>query len=386
MTIPYGKQNINEADIESVISVLRSDWLTCGEIVPKFEQAIANYVGSEYAVAVNSATSALHIACLSLGLKPGDWVWTSPNTFVASANCALYCGAKVDFVDVDPKTYNMSIEALSLKLSQAEVTGTLPKIVIPVHFAGQSCDMQEIHLLAKKYGFYVIEDASHAIGGSYKNNKIGGCQYSDIAIFSFHPVKIITTGEGGVAVTNNKLFANKMQNLRSHGITRNRDEMINPCEFSWYYEQINLGFNYRMTEMQAALGLSQLNRLDEFVMRRHVLAKEYDDRLQNLPMILPWQKEDTYSSFHLYVVQVEEPSQRNILYKNLTDAGILVNLHYIPVHLQPYYKNLSYNFTNLRNSEEYFVRAITLPLFFDLKKFEQEQIIELIKTFFKGQI
>ncbi|ART79738.1 UDP-4-amino-4,6-dideoxy-N-acetyl-beta-L-altrosamine transaminase [Oceanisphaera avium] len=300
--IPYGRQDINQADIDAVIEILKSDFLTQGPKVPLFEKTVADYVGSDHAVAVNSATSALHIACLALGLGPGDWLWTSPITFVASANCGLYCGAQVDFVDIDPRTYNLCAKELEKKLITAKQNGTLPKVVIPVHFSGQSCDMQAIHALSKRYGFKIIEDASHAIGGKYKKEPIGNCRYSDITVFSFHPVKIITTAEGGMAMTNNPQLAEKMQLYRSHGITRDPSFMTHEPDGSWYYQQIELGYNYRMTELQAALGISQMQRLDGFITQRHKLAQRYNELLADLPITLPWQHVDSDSSWHLYVI------------------------------------------------------------------------------------
>ncbi len=303
--IPYGRQDITQADIDAVVSVLESDFLTQGPQVPRFEQAVALHVGASYAIAVNSATSALHIACLSLGLGEGDWLWTTPISFVASANCGLYCGAQIDFVDIDPRTYNLCPEALATKLEKAEKAGRLPKIVVPVHLCGQSCDMQAIDALSQRYGFRIIEDASHAIGGRYQGEFIGNCRYSDVTVFSFHPVKIITTGEGGMAVTNSAQLANKMDLLRSHGITRDPAQMTHAAEGPWYYQQIDLGFNYRMTELQAALGISQMQRLDTFVARRHQLAVIYNEQLADLPITLPWQHQDSYSGFHLYVIRLQ---------------------------------------------------------------------------------
>ena len=302
--IPYGRQDISEADIQAVVDVLRSDWLTQGPAVPRFERSIAQYCGAEHALAMNSATSALHVACLALGLGPGDWLWTSPNTFVASANCGLYCGAQIDFVDIDSRTYNMSVTALEEKLIAAEHQGKLPKIVIPVHFAGQSCEMKSMRVLADRYGFKIIEDASHAIGGKYLGEPIGNCRYSDITVFSFHPVKIITTGEGGMALTNNAQVANQMALLRSHGITRDPAQMTHEADGPWYYQQIALGYNYRMTDIQAALGASQLTRLNEFIQRRRTLAAQYDEALRSLPIIIPWQHPDTCSAFHLYPIRI----------------------------------------------------------------------------------
>lgn len=378
--IPYGKQDINQADIDAVINVLKSDWLTQGPMVPHFEQAVAGHVGAEYAVAVNSATSALHLACLALGLGPGDWLWTSPNSFVASANCGLYCGAQVDFVDIDSQTYNMCVAALEMKLAAAERLGKLPKIVIPVHFAGQSCDMEAIHRLAQKYGFKVIEDASHAIGGRYQDVAIGQCQYSDITIFSFHPVKLITSGEGGMAVTNQAHLAEKMQLLRSHGITRDLQLMQNKIEGSWYYEQRELGFNYRMTDIQAALGHSQLGRLDEFVYRRQQLAEIYTQQLKELPLICPYQSSKTSSAFHLYVIQIDSPKhERKAVFEFLRQAEIGVNVHYIPIHWQPYYHAMGYRQGDFPKVEAYYRRAISIPMYPILTEFEQLKVINTLK-------
>lgn len=379
--IPYGRQDITSDDIAAVVEVLQSDWLTQGPMTPRFEQAVAEKVGSRYAVAVNSATSALHIACLALDLGVGDWLWTSPNTFVASANCALYCGARVDFVDIDPRTYNMSIDALTVKLERAERLGCLPKVVVPVHFAGQSCSMSEIHALAERYGFRIIEDASHAIGGSYQNQLVGSCQYSDIAIFSFHPVKIITTGEGGMALTNNPELATRMQLLRSHGITRDPVLMQQASKGPWYYEQLELGFNYRMTDIQAALGLSQLNRIDQFIARRHELAVFYNEALATLPLILPFQDKNAYSAYHLYVVQVDpklSPLDRDTLFDSLRQAGVGVNVHYIPVHLQPYYRRMKFEAGQFVAAEYYYEHALSLPLFYGLQNTEQLFIVDVL--------
>ena len=375
--ITYGKQDINQADIDSVVSVLQSDFLTQGPQVPLFEKTVSDYCGAEFGVAVNSATSALHIACLALGLGKGDWLWTSPNSFVASANCGLYCGAKVDFVDINLLTYNLSSEELEKKLIQAKKDNKLPKIVIPVHFAGQSCDMKKIHFLSKKYGFKVIEDASHAIGGRYLDQPIGGCKYSDITIFSFHPVKIITTAEGGMATTNSKELAEKMQLYRSHGTTRNEKLMTKESEGDWYYQQVALGFNYRMTELQAALGVSQVQRLDEFVARRHVLQERYDSLLSGLPIIRPYQDKCSYSALHLYPIQIDDKS-RKYVFNELRNAGIGVNVLYIPIHTQPYYKNLGFKEGDFPNSEAYYSQTISLPLYQGLEFKLQNKIIDTI--------
>lgn len=376
--IPYGRQDISQADIDAVVEVLRSDFLTQGPVVPAFESAVAKYCNAQQAVAVNSATSALHIACLALGVGMGDVVWTSPITFVASANCALYCGATVDFVDIDPRTYNLSVERLEEKLVEAQKAGTLPKVVIPVHLCGQSCDMAAIHALGQQYGFKIIEDASHAIGGKYKNEPIGCCRFSDITVFSFHPVKIITTAEGGIALTNSEELARKMVVLRSHGITRDEDQMTHESDGPWYYQQIELGYNYRMTELQAALGLSQMNRLDAFVVRRHALANRYDKLLVELPVTTPWQHPDSYSGLHLYVIrlQIKANSKAHCqVFKALRKQGIGVNLHYIPVHTQPYYERLGFKKGDFPQSEHYYEEAISLPMFQTLTEAQQDYVV-----------
>ena len=364
--IPYSCQNISEQDIQAVVDVLRSPYLTQGPVVPQFERAVADYVGTDYAVAVNSGTSALHLACLALGLGEGDWLWTSPNTFVASANCGLYCGAHVDFVDIDPQTWNMSTAALAKKLQQAEKQERLPKIVIPVHFAGLSCDMEGIARLAKQYGFYVIEDACHALGGRYQQDFIGCCRYSDITVFSYHPVKMITTAEGGIAVTQQAHLAEKMQRLRSHGITRDAGQMTTSPDGPWFYQQIDLGFNYRLTDMQAALGLSQLTRLAEFVARRHTVFQHYQSLLKDSPVIFQQQPEACYSSLHLLVVRLQSnrlSKTRQQVFEWLRQAEIGVNVHYIPVHLQPYFQKMGFQPGDFPEVEAYYQDAMTLPLF-----------------------
>ena len=381
--IPYGRQSINEADIQAVVDVLRSDFITQGPAIERFEKTVANYCGAQYAVTVSSATAALHIACLAAGLGPGDRLWTSPVTFVASANCGLYCGATVDFVDIDPHTYNMSVSALEQKLQAAKGNGTLPKGVIPVHLAGQSCEMEAIQRLAKEYGFTVIEDASHAIGGSYRNQKTGSCQFSDMTVFSFHPVKIITTGEGGMILTNNPELAEKLRLLRSHGITRDPSQMENEPDGPWAYEQIALGFNYRMTDIQAALGASQMRRIDDFVQRRHERAERYNRKLADQPVILPFQHPDCHSAFHLYIIRLKTGEVRlnhKQVFTALRDAGIGVNLHYIPVHTQPYYRKLGFKTGDFPAAEAYYSEAISLPLFYDLSEAEQDNVISAVKA------
>lgn len=376
--IPYGRQDISQADINAVVEVLQSDFLTQGPKVPLFEQTVAQHVGAKHALAVNSATSALHIACLALGLTQGDWLWTTPITFVASANCGLYCGAQVDFVDIDPATYNLCPKALEQKLITAEKAGKLPKVLVPVHFSGQPCDMQAIHKLSQKYGFKIIEDASHAIGGKYQGEYIGNCQYSDITVFSFHPVKIITTAEGGMALTNSDELATKMNLYRSHGVTRDQNLMTHEPDGPWYYQQVDLGFNYRMTELQAALGISQMTRLDEFVAKRHELAVRYNELLANLPITLPWQHPDSYSGLHLYVIRLQldkiTKNHRQV-FEELRAQGIGVNLHYIPVHTQPYYQQMGFEEGQFPQAEQYYKEAISLPIFPSLNLKKQKIVI-----------
>jgi UDP-4-amino-4,6-dideoxy-N-acetyl-beta-L-altrosamine transaminase len=377
--IPYGKQSITQDDIDAVIGVLQSDFLTQGPQVPAFEKALMDCTGSQYALAVNSATSALHIACLALGLGQGDILWTTPITFVASANCGLYCGADVDFVDIDPRTYNLCPKKLEAKLIEAEKIGKLPKIVVPVHLCGQPCDMQAIYFLSKKYGFKIIEDASHAIGGRYLETSIGSCKYSDITVFSFHPVKIITTAEGGAALTNDAKLAEKMNLYRSHGVTRDENLMENTPHGGWYYEQVALGFNYRMTELQAALGVSQIRRLNEFVSARHQLAFRYNEQLKDLPITLPYQLDDTYSGLHLYVIRLQldkiDKSHKQV-FDELRANGIGVNLHYIPVHTQPYYQKLGFKMGDFPEAEAYYSEAISIPLFHGMTDEQQTEVIK----------
>lgn len=383
MSIPYGRQNIDQADIDAVVDVLRSDFLTQGPIVPAFEEAVANYCGAQYAVAVSNATSALHIACLALGVGKGDVVWTSPITFVASANCVLFCGATVDFVDIDPLTYNISLTCLREKLAIAKGMGKLPKVIIPVHFSGQPCDMAGIYELSKKYGFKIIEDASHAIGSVYKGGRTGNCHFSDITVFSFHPVKIITTGEGGMGVTNDRVLAKHMSHLRAHGITSSAEEMQpRPPKEIWNYQQIDLGFNYRMTDIQAALGLSQMKKLDNFLSQRYAIAKYYDELLSELPLITPSQDSDCRSSFHLYVIRLKlgdiNKSQRQV-YEGLREAGILVNVHYIPVYLQPFYVRMGFTSGWCPEAEGYYSAAISLPIYPGLTQKQQNEIVDQLK-------
>lgn len=379
--IPYGRQEITQADIDTVVAVLKSDYLTQGPMVPRFEEAVATYCGAAHALAVNSATSALHIACLALGLGPGDRLWTSPVTFVASANCGLYCGAQVDFVDIDPCTYNMCPQALERKLVEAERAGRLPKVVVPVHLCGQPCDMLAIHSLAQRFGFKIIEDASHAIGGRYRGEPIGNCRYSDIAVFSFHPVKIITSAEGGMTLTNNAKLAERMGLLRSHGITRDSALMTRESDGPWYYQQVALGFNYRMTDLQAALGVSQMARLDDYVARRHQLAQRYDQLLDPLPVVTPWQHPDSYSGLHLYVIRLQldriSRSHREV-FEVLRGQGIGVNLHYIPVHRQPYYENMGFNVGQFLEAERYYAEAISLPMFPTMTEDQQDRVVNAV--------
>ncbi len=378
--IPYGKQNIDKNDISSVIEVMQSDYLTQGPITPKFEKELSAYCGAKYAVAVVNATSALHLSCLALGVGKGDIVWTSPISFVASANCAKYCDAEVDFVDIDMETYNISIEALQIKLSNASKTGKLPKVLIPVHLAGRSCDMKKIKELSIEYGFKIIEDASHAIGGKYNGEAIGNCNYSDITVFSFHPVKIITTCEGGVCMTNDSNIYDKIYRLRSHGIVRSEEQMVNKSHGSWYYEQIDLGFNFRLNDLQSALGINQLKRIDSFVNFRHKIARKYDELFKGSSNIItPSQNINEYSSFHLYIIRVinEDGVDRKVIFEKLRNEGVYVNIHYIPIYRQPYFSN-EFDVKDFPNSEKYYSEAISLPIYPNLKEEHIKQVVDIV--------
>lgn len=375
--IPYGRQDVSQDDVAAVLGVLQGDWLTQGPAIDRFERELAAYCGASHGVAFCNATAALHIACLALGLGPDDVLWTSPNTFLASANCARYCGAAVDFVDVDERTYNLCPRALEDKLKHAKLHGKLPKVVVPVHFAGQSCDMAAIRRLADKYGFFILEDASHAVGARYLGEPVGSCRYADITVFSFHPVKIITTAEGGMCVTNNDRLADTLRLLRSHGMTRDPERMSGPSEGPWYYQQVELGFNYRITDLQAALGSSQLQRLDQFVARRHQLAARYAQLLAGLPLTLPFQHPDAYSSLHLYPVVLDERHgrSRRAVFEALRAAGIGVNVHYIPVHLQPYYQRLGFRPGQFPIAERYYAGTISLPMYSGLSEADQDTVV-----------
>jgi UDP-4-amino-4,6-dideoxy-N-acetyl-beta-L-altrosamine transaminase len=375
--IPYGRQDISQADIDTVVATLRSDWLTQGPAVERFEQAMAAYTGAAHGVAVNSATSALHIACQALDMGPGDLGWTTPNTFVASANCLRYCGAEVDFVDIDPVTLNLDVAALEARLHQAQLQGRLPKVVIPVHFSGRVCDMKAIHALSQRYGFRVIEDASHAVGARHDGQPVGAGRYSDLTVFSFHPVKIITTAEGGLVLGNDEALMRRVARLRSHGITRDPAEMEGESEGPWYYQQIELGWNFRLTDLQAALGLSQLTRLEEFVARRRALARRYGELLAGLPVDLPPYDDD--SAWHLYVIHLHDSARRRAVFEALRAANIGVNVHYIPVHLQPDYRRLGFQPGDFPHAEQYYAGAISLPLYAGLSDADQDYVAATLK-------
>ena len=378
--IPYSRQNITRKDIQSVVKVLKSNLITQGEILPKFENAILEKTNANFSIAVNSATSALHIACLALGLKKNDILWTTPITFVASANCGQYCGAKVDFVDIDLNSGLISIKSLKSKLEKAKNEKKLPKILVPVHLCGSSCDMRKIFELSKEYGFSIIEDASHAIGGKYLNKPVGCCEFSDITVFSFHPVKIITTGEGGVAVTNNSFLAQKMRELRSHSIIRDPKKFKIKTSDEWRYEIQELGYNYRMNEMQAALGFSQLDRLEKIVKRRNFLHNQYKILLEDLPLKMLEIPPNVYSSIHLTVIKINNEDYHRRVFNSLRENGIGVQLHYYPVHLQPLYQNYGFKKGDFPNSEEYSRKAISIPLYPELKRNDLLRVSKLLKT------
>lgn len=382
--IPYARQSISQADIDAVVGVLRSDWLTQGPCIDRFEGEVAAYCGARHAVAVSNGTAALHLACLALELGPGDLLWTSPNTFVASANCARYCGAEVDFVDIDPRTYNMSVPALREKLARAEKAGRLPGVVVPVHFAGQPCDMQAIGELSRRYGFRVIEDGSHAIGAEYRSQKVGGCTDSDITVLSFHAVKIMTTGEGGMLLTNDDALARRLRLLRTHGITRDPQQMTAQSEGPWYYEQLALGYNYRMTDIQAALGSSQLRRIDAFLARRRELVRRYAEALRGLPLDAPFEEAQCRSSWHLYVVRLHAGGTRRAVLERMRGKGILVNVHYIPVHLQPYFRALGFQRRDFPESERFYEQALSLPMYFDLSDADQDAVCAALRESLGG--
>jgi UDP-4-amino-4,6-dideoxy-N-acetyl-beta-L-altrosamine transaminase len=378
--IPYGRQDITDQDLNIVLETLKSDWITQGPMIQKFEKKIADYTGAKFVSALNSATSALHVSLMALGVGRDDIVWTSPITFVASANCALYCNAKISFVDIDPQTFNMSAIELEKKLIKAKENNELPKVVIPVHMTGQSCDMIKIKNLSMEYGFKIVEDASHAIGGEYQNKPVGSCEYSDISVFSFHPVKIVTTAEGGACLTNDETLAKKIELYRSHGVTRADDLMQGKPHGPWYYEQVDLGYNYRMTDIQASLGFSQLDRLDQYIKRRHELVKRYNEKLADVDLEIPFQSKDTYNSFHLYVIKVDV-NKRLEIFKKLREANIGVNVHYIPVHTQTYYKELGFKTGDYPVSEEYYSKCISIPMFPTMTEKEQDYICEKLKEF-----
>ncbi len=386
--IPYGRQSIDSSDLAAVIEALSSDYITQGPAVVRFENSVAGFTGARHAVAVSSATAALHLGALALGLKPGSRLWTVPNTFVASANCGLYCGAEVDFVDINPRTYNISIDHLSEKLEIASRSNKLPDVLVPVHFAGQPCEMSEIATLCVKYGIRIMEDASHAIGSEYKNTKIGACAYSDLTVFSFHPVKIVTTGEGGMLLTNDTAIYEKLLRLRSHGVTRDPRLMKKEPDGPWYYEQVELGFNYRMTDIQAALGASQINRLPDFLARRRELAARYEENLSSLPIVTPFQHRDVLSAWHLYVILMDQERSgitRDSLFQGLRERSIFPQVHYIPVHTQPWYQELGFREGNFPASETYYRKALSLPMYYSLSNSHQDRVIEAINEILESK-
>ena len=376
--IPYGKQTIDQADIDAVVETLNSPLITQGHKVPEFELKISKIVKSKYSVALNSATSALHAACYALGLKSGVYLWTSPNSFVASANCGVYCGSKIDFVDIDPSTFNICTKELKIKLEIAAMENKLPKILVVVHLAGTSANMKEIHHLCRKYSVSIIEDASHAIGGKYHDEYIGNCKFSDVTVFSFHPVKIITTAEGGLCTTNSKKLFKKIESFRSHGIGRNKDEMRNSYHGPWYYEQQELGYNYRLTDIQAALGLSQLNKLEYFVNKRNEICKDYENEFKDSNINFQNVPSECYSSRHLFIIQVPEVKHEKI-FNGLRNKNIGVNIHYIPIHLQPFYSEMGFRKGDFINSETYYSKAISLPVYPLLSNQEQEFVIDSVR-------
>lgn len=377
--IPYGKHHIDDADIKAVVDVLQNQFLTQGQMGPKFEQALCDYLDVSHCVAVNSGTSALHIACLAAGVQSGDIVWTSPNSFAASANCARYCGADIDFVDIDPDTRNLCIQALGHKLEQAEKAGTLPKVVVVVHFSGLSCDMQQIRALTQKHGILVIEDVAHALGGEYNQQKIGSCQFSDMSILSFHPVKAITTGEGGAVTTNDSELAKRLNLFAKHGITRH--DLLEPeahQDEGWYYEQQHLGYNYRLSDLHAVLGLTQLKKLDDFIAQRQLQAERYSQLLEGLPVKRPMMPTDSKSAWHIYVIELENHCRKTV-FNQLVEKGVGVNVHYIPIHTHPYYQSLGFKWGDFPQAENYYKMALTLPLFPSLSENEQAFVVRCLK-------
>lgn len=376
--IPYGKHLVDEDDIDAVVEVLRNQFLTQGQVVPQFEKALCDYTGAKHCVAVNSATSGLHVACLAAGVGQGDLVWTVPNSFVASANCALYCGAQVDFVDINPSTRNIDLDALDNKLQAAAEQNRLPKVLIVVHFSGLSCDMQRIQALTQAYSVILIEDAAHGLGGSHRGAKIGSCVHSDMAVLSFHPVKSITSAEGGAVLTNQSQLLQKMQLFAKHGVTKDAALYLGESHGPWYYQQLELGYNYRLSDMQAALGLSQLTKLDSFIQRRAEIAKVYDQALAHLPLKLPLVEPESQSAWHLYMVELTQHNRQSI-YQQLHAKGVAVNVHYIPIHLQPYYQRLGFKEGDFPQSEHFYQNALTLPLFPSLSEKEQATVIQALE-------